>query len=480
MPRLWTPQDLPTEFKLGWYHFPDASTVTLDANGRIASIENKFDNGSRPCGTADATKRHLVQKYNGFDTAFSDSTNYGGILMTNTAGLPVGNADLCMIFIQAPQDGVVGGYRGGNSFWIDNPFPDYRLRTDKGDFTGTGSTNNSSLHTLIVNRKSGSTTLRVDGTVRGTHTPSGGYNTTLGTFGIKGADANYYVQKGSSLGAIVGATALSQDDMWRVEKWYSTFTGQPVPSDNPYAGGLPSLGGGPTLSAGGGVIVLTARTANLLFGHTLPAGPGAMLLTGQSVRPLAARRLTAEPVSFVIASAGVGLVRTRVLLMGGASFTLTARPANLLHGYTLPAAGGSLSCTGQPARLRTGRRLIADAATYTVAGRAAELRQVGKLSIGAERAQFTLTGQAMRLAASRRLVAQSGSLQLLGQPGTIRLARRLPASPGVFAVALQPAMMILGTASAPIVIPTARRVNLTTTGSRRLTLSSLGTRRLTI
>lgn len=249
MAHLWTPQDLPADFKLGWYHFPDSSTVTLDANGKIAQIENKFDNGSRPCATADATKRHLIQKYNGYDTAFSDTTNYGGILMTNTSGLPTGNADLCMIFIQAPQDGVVGGFRGGNNFWVDNPYPDYRMRTDKGDYTLTGTTNNSTLHVLIVNRKSGTSTFRVDGMARGSQTPSGGYNTTLGTFGIKGADANYYVQKGSSLGAIVGKRAATADEMYLIEKWYSTFTGQTVQSDNPYINGLPMVADGGGTSA---------------------------------------------------------------------------------------------------------------------------------------------------------------------------------------------------------------------------------------
>ena len=256
--RLWTPQDLPSDFKLGWYHFPDTSTVTLDANGKIASIENKFNNGSRPCSTADATKRHLLQKVNGYDTAFSDSTNYGGILMTNTSGLPVGNADLCMIFINMPQDGVVGGYRGGQNYWVDNPYPDYRMRTDKGDFTLTGTTNNSTLHTLIVNRKSGTTYFRVDGMARGSQTPATPYNTTLGTFGIKGADAAYYVQKGASLGAIIGKRAATADEMYLIEKWYSTYTGQTVQSDNPYINGLPMVddGTGPVVGKGDASITL--------------------------------------------------------------------------------------------------------------------------------------------------------------------------------------------------------------------------------
>lgn len=232
--RLWTPQDMPSDFKLGWWHFPDSSTVTLDGASKIASIENKFDNGTRLASTADSTKRHSISKVNGYDTAFSTDTTLNGILVSNTSGFPLGNADLFMMFVVMPQDGVVGGYRGGNNYWVDNPFPDFRLRTNGGDFTATGSTNNSTLHTSIFNRVSGKTNIRVDGTDRGTHTPTSAYNTTLGTFGIKGADVGYYPLKGATLAAMVGKRAATSDEIYKIEWWYATFTGQTIPSDNPY------------------------------------------------------------------------------------------------------------------------------------------------------------------------------------------------------------------------------------------------------
>lgn len=322
MAHLWTPQDLPADFKLGWYHFPDASTVTLDANGKIASIENKFNNGSRPCATADAAKRHLIQKYNGFDTAFSDTTNYGGILMTNTAGLPVGNADRCLIFVQAPQDGVVGGYRGGGNFWVDNPFPDYRMRTNAGDFTLTGTTNNSTLHTLIVNLKAGTASFRVDGMARGSQTPANGFNTTLGTFGIKGADAAYYVQKGSSLGAIVGKRAATADEMYLIEKWYSTFTGQTVQVDNPYINGLPMVAdaGDSTGAAGMTATTLTAVTA-ASTALLLIAGAAAITLSPINGTAAAAAPIAGQSAAALggISAAGAG----GLIVFGAGAVTLS-------------------------------------------------------------------------------------------------------------------------------------------------------------
>ncbi|WP_271300622.1 phage fiber-tail adaptor protein [Sphingomonas sp. CV7422] len=357
MAHLWTPQDLPADFKLGWYHFPDSSTVTLDANGKIASIENKFDNGSRPCATADATKRHLLRQYNGFDTAFSDTTSYGGILMTNTSGLPTGNADLCMIFIQAPQDGVVGGYKGGTNYWVDNPYPDYRMRTDKGDYTLTGTTNNSTLHVLIVNRKSGTSTFRVDGMARGSQTPSGGYNTTLGTFGIKGADTNYYVQKGSSLGAIVGKRAATADEMYLIEKWYSTFTGQTVQSDNPYINGLPMVADASD-STGVTGTAATTLTAVAAASTALLAIAGAAAIT---LSPVSSTAAGSAPIAAQASSAlgPIGAAGAGGLAVSGsgaaAPGTITGAAAGALPitgtgaaqiGSVTAAASGSLPVSG--------------------------------------------------------------------------------------------------------------------------------------
>lgn len=236
----WTPLDSASATKIGFWWFP-YKNYTLDSASKVAAIANNFPDASRTCSTANAAKRHSIAQVNGYDTAFSADTTLNGILLDNTTGIPTGNADLCMIFVQMPQDGVVGGYRGGNNYWIDNPFPDYRLRTNAGDFTATGNTNNSTLHTLVVNRKAGVTTIRVDGDARGTHAPSGGYNTTLGTWGLKGADVAYYPLKGATAGGALYGGALSDDEVYKWEAWAAKVTGQTIRTDNPYKGGLPQV-----------------------------------------------------------------------------------------------------------------------------------------------------------------------------------------------------------------------------------------------
>ena len=452
MAHLWTPQDLPADFKLGWYHFPDSATVTLDANGKIASIENKFNNGSRPCATADATKRHLIQKYNGYDTAFSDTTNYGGILMTNTSGLPVGNADLCMIFIQAPQDGVVGGYRGGNNYWVDNPFPDYRMRTDKGDYTLTGSTNNSTLHTLIVNRKSGTTTFRVDGTARGSQTPSGGYNTTLGTFGIKGADAAYYVQKGSSLGAIVGKRAATADEMYLMEKWYSTFTGQTVQADNPYINGLPMVADagdttGATGSASTTLAAVTAASAAVLA----IAGAAAVALA-----PISGIATGTVPIAAQASSALGGVSAA------GAGGLAVSGSASAALGQVTSASAGSLPLTGQTAS-QIGSVTAAASATLPVTGSAAAtLGQITTTSA----ARADITGAA---SASLGPVISTGT----GGSGQLTTGQAAAVLGPVIAVAVG-TLPLSAAASAPLASITASGAGqLTARGQAAVTLGAI-------
>ncbi|NYD91379.1 hypothetical protein [Sphingomonas melonis] len=486
MARPWLPSDATSATLVGWFDAQDASTLTVESGGGVSAWRSKV--GGWGVTQTTAANQPPYSTYNNLPAVFptTDSQFLSGAA---PASLPIGgdagsmtgvgtviayrNTYSTMFYygsanqnkarsIAATGNAVSSGYYGndvqGNVTW-----PGY-TRLFISSISATG---------YAEQWIDGGTVQAAQKNVLSTPTGS--------TFwicrSINGDPWRNPVQE-----ICLWKGTLSADERALLEGYYAwrwNLVAQ-LPAGHRWKNAQPTVSGGPTFSAGAGAIVITGQMANLLFGHTLPTSVGMVLLTGQAVRPLAGRRLAAGPGSFAIASAGASLTRTRVLLMGGASFTVTGRPANLLHGYTLPAAGGSLSCTGQPARLRTDRRLIAEATTYAVSGRAAELRQVGKLSIGAERAQFILTGQAMRLAASRRLVAQPAALQLLGQLVTIRLARRLAASPGVFAVALQPAIMILGTASAPIVVPTARRANLTTTGSRRLTLSSIGTRRLTI
>lgn len=433
MAHLWTPQDLPADFKLGWYHFPDTATVTLDASGKIAAIENKFNNGSRPCSTPSTAKRHLLQKTNGFDTAFSDATDYGGILMNSTTGLPVGNADLCMIFVQQPQDGVVGGYRGGNNYWIDNPYPDYRMRTDKGDFNGTGSTNNSSLHTLIINRKSGTSTMRVDGFARGTQTPTGGYNTTLGTFGIKGADAGYYVQKGASLGAIVGKRAATADEMYLIEKWYSTFTGQPVQSDNPYINGLPMVAdagdtAGATGSAASTLAAVTAVSAALLA----IAGAAAVTLS-----PISGAAAGTAPIA-AQASTTLGVISAA----GAGGLTVSASGAAAL-GPVTGAAAGNLPINGAAASQIGG---VTAAATGALAVSGAASASLGPITTTAA-ARADISGAASVTLGPVIASGTGGTGQLTTGQAAILLAPVTAAATG--------ALLLSAAASAPIGVITA-------------------------
>ncbi len=232
--RLGTFKDLPADLGLLWYHFPASSTVTIDSNGKIASIENNLDTGSNPAVTARAAGRHAIAKLNGFDTAYSADTNLDGILVTDTSKLPIGNADRHQTWVVVSQDGVVGGYRGGGrQYWVDNPFPDYRLRTNNGDFTGSGNTNNSQLHALSLNHRSGVSFMTVDGTARGAFAVE--LNTSLGTYGIKGAETSYYTMKGNTLLHYAGKRAATVEEQYKIDSICQQFTGVKLADSHPYA-----------------------------------------------------------------------------------------------------------------------------------------------------------------------------------------------------------------------------------------------------
>ena len=96
------------------------------------------------------------------------------------------------------------------------------------------------------------------------------------------------------------------------------------------------------------------------------------------------------------------------------------------------------------------------------------------------RGAFAVTGNAAAIRISRRLSADVGGITLTARAAAIRVSRRLAAEPGVFVVTTSPAIMIIGKASAPIVIPAARRVAITASGSRTAALSTAGSRRLKI
>lgn len=236
--RAWTPQDLPDDFKLAWYHFPDASTVTLDANGKIASIANKFNNGLvMPAQTANANRRSSIVKLNGFDTSYQADYYADGLLVTNMAAFPTGSADRFFVWAVGngnSNGGIIGGYRKSdtnseqNQFWIDSNF--YLRAGDTHD--GGNGVDRTLLNTLLVNYKEKVMVLRANGVQKSSKnaTLSGSYP----YFGLRAAAVDYYNMAGSVLGGIWGKRAATQDEMWRIEWYYSTFGTVALPADNPY------------------------------------------------------------------------------------------------------------------------------------------------------------------------------------------------------------------------------------------------------
>jgi hypothetical protein len=231
--------DLPADLSLALFSFPISSSVILDGNGKIEGIRDVIGDGTLIARTADSTKRHTLAKINGFDSAYSADTNSNGILLTDYSKLPVGDAERHMTWVVVSQDGVVGGYRGGGrQYWIDNPFPDYRLRTNVADYTGSGSTNNSQLHGLSLNHRniSGATSrsqMIVDGSQRLDQPVT--LNTSLGTYGIKGAELAYYTMKGNTVLHYIGKRAATVDEQYKIDSICQTYTGMTLPAGHPYA-----------------------------------------------------------------------------------------------------------------------------------------------------------------------------------------------------------------------------------------------------
>ena len=530
MARAWLPTDATSATLVGWFDAQDASTLTVENGGGVSAWRSKV--GGWGVTQTTAANQPPYSTYNNLPAVFptTDSQFLSGAA---PAALPINDEAGSMTGV-----GTVIAYRNTYStmfYWGSANGNKARSIAATGNAVSSGYYGNDvqgnvawpGYTRLFISSISalGYAEQWVDGgTVQAAQknvlsTPAG--STFWMCRSINGDPWKNPVQE-----ICLWKGTLSADERALLEGYYAwrwNLVSQ-LPAGHRWKNAQPTVSGGPTLSAGAGAIAITGRAANLLFGHTLPAAGGALALTGQAVRPLAGRRLPANAGSFALSGMPATLMRTRVLSAGTASLALGGRAASLLHGFTLPASGGVLSLAGVPARLRASRRLVAEVGAFVMTGGAADIRRVGKLVIAAAAGQFILTGQAASLRASRKLIADPGSLMLSGgsvsmsrakvfamgrgafsvtgnaaalrisrrlsadvgaltlttRAVAIRVSRRLVAEPGVFLVATSPAIMIIGTASAPIVIPTARKVTLTASGSRSVALSTPGSRRLKI
>lgn len=243
--RPWTPQDLPADFKLVWYHIPDSATVSLDANSKIASVANKFTNKANPATTRNEARRNSIRKSNGYDTAYGDGNQYG-ILVSDLTGFPTGNADRFMMLVAVNDGGsVLWGYKhdnGGSNYWVDS---DFSLKCNSNTGLNGGAVSRNVLHTYVANHKDGITTLRLDGVqrARGAVTITG-VTPANESVGIKGAQENFFTFTGGTLAAMYSTRAATADEMYLIEYWYAGFTGQAIPADNPYRNNPPMVDDG--------------------------------------------------------------------------------------------------------------------------------------------------------------------------------------------------------------------------------------------
>lgn len=243
--RPWTPQDLPADFKLVWYHVPDSATVTLDANNKVAAVANKFTNKVNPATTRNEARRNSIRKSNGYDTVYGDGNQYG-VLVNDMTGFPQGNADRFMMLVAVNDGGsVLWGYKhdnGGSNYWVDS---DFTLKCNSNTGLNGGAVSRNVLHTYVANHKDGISTLRLNGVqrARGAVTITGATPANE-SIGIKGAQENFFTYTGGTLAAMYGSRAATADEMWLIEYWYSTYTGQPVAADNPYRDNPPMVDDG--------------------------------------------------------------------------------------------------------------------------------------------------------------------------------------------------------------------------------------------
>jgi len=494
--------DLPADLSLALFCFPIASSVILDANGKIEGIRDVIGDGSLLARTADSTKRHTLAKINGFDSAYSADTNSNGILLTDYSKLPLGDAERHMTWVVVSQDGVVGGYRGGGrQYWIDNPFPDYRLRTNVADYTGSGTTNNSQLHGLSLNHRniSGATSrsqMVVDGSQRLDQPVT--LNTSLGTYGIKGAELAYYTMKGNTVLHYIGKRAATVDEQYKIDSACQFYTGMALPSGHPYATTpwMVDDGASPNGAATGGsyataqaFAIVNAIGASVASSLAIATATVAALAAGSAVSASAAAavgslRLTANGSAFGGAVVA-GDARQAVSVIGTASGSSIAQAAGssssgvvgTAYGSSMATAAGLLTLTGQGAAIGFGLASAAPSALVLVAGTAAGSSAATATASSGQ----VVTGTGAAYGAS---LASANASVVLSAVGAATGNSTASAASLVRATVVGTAA---GSSSAQASRPTNRplppasnRVLITDGGSRFATIADTGARRVTV
>jgi len=486
MARLWTPQDLPADFKLLWYHFPDTSTVTLDTNQRIAAIADKFGSGVPATSPSTGLQRTYPQLVNGFSTAFGDGYNYAAITISDLSKLPSGNADRYFAWVcnvDANQGGIIGGYRvqdgaDATQLWIDSVF---RVRSGI-SLDGSSGVANGTMNFLSVKFANGVETIRANGVTKGsgTVTQSGAYS----FFGIRAAMADYYNMVGATLGFISGKRAPTADEEWKIEWWYATYTGKTIPDDNPYKNSPPTVAdatSGPTMGSttvsasstsrvGGTAAVLMASTA--IAAASLAGGAGTAVETQTPTKVAASGSTTAPNVASVgmgattvaassaSAQAGSAAVTTQSNV-SAASASAVAGAATVQQGATTVAAsatgggaaaiamgpstvtGASAAAGAGTAAIAIGPTAAAGSSTAGVAGSAA----VGGGSTSATGSSASAVAGAAAVAQSPTIVAASSTEVVKPSAGAVTMGASTVAASGSGIVAGSAAL-----ASGPVTV----------------------------
>ena len=320
----------------------------------------------------------------------------------------------------------------------------------------------------------------------------------------------------------------SADDAarWRGRLAWSRNLQSGLPAGDQYRNSPPMVGGGASLEAGPGVFDISGRRADILIGHRLPAEGGSLALAGMASSTRADRLLPAKPGSLMLSGQAVSLRQERRMAAASGAFAGVGGGANLMHGHFLSARTGTFEvsplaaallvarklaadagafeisaaaistvqpgrlvlaagigrfeATGRPVALQLRRRIVAGPAGFILTGLPATIAKADRVSLTALPGSFDIAGNATSLRQERRLTADAGIIAIRGQTVVLRAALRLSAAGAVIALAVRSASLTIGQTLPPIVIPAARKITLTTTGSRRLVLTSTGTRHLTI
>jgi hypothetical protein len=439
--RAFTFQDLAADFKLTLHDM--ASGVTLDANGKIASIANSFGNGANPAITANtnSARRHSPVTYNGYPTAFSDSTSYDGILISDTSAFPKGNEDRYMMVINLSQDGIVFGYRGdgANIYCVDNPYnPGYRLyTTGNPTLTGTTAPSANSLHCLELVHQSSVTRMYVDGALNGTLNAV--LATTIKKIGIKGAEADYYTMKGYMALALMGKRAPTQDEQWRIQWKAAQITGRPLPASNPYYNTTPMVDdGATTIVTGSSFSTIASFVAASAAGLAI-VGAASLALAGIGSTSTASPPTAAQAQASLgaIASAGIGSISAT----GAAATSLQS--IGTAGAGTLPVHANGTIALADVVSGSTGAISIAGAASTTldpidtVSASRADVRGSANTKIGSVAGSSTAGGQSLATASAASVL---GSVST-GSTGSAPLA-------GNASIALAPTASNSGAAAA--------------------------------